>query len=113
MNYSKINVKNEPRVELHDKLNLTGAEISVNQMPKGASVPFVHAHKQNEEIYAILEGKGKFVLDGEDVPFQKGDWIRISPKTKRQLFAEEDLSYLCIQVKENSLEEYTTQDAII
>ena len=113
MNYSKINVKNEPRVELHDKLNLTGAEISVNQMPKGASVPFVHAHKQNEEIYAILEGKGKFVLDGEDVPFQKGDWIRISPKTERQLFAEDDLCYLCIQVKENSLEEYTAQDAII
>ena len=29
-NYSVINVQNEPRTELHDKLQLTGAEISIN-----------------------------------------------------------------------------------
>ena len=58
-NYSKVSVGAGARTELHDKLGLTGAEISVNSMPAGASVPFVHAHKQNEEIYGILSGKGK------------------------------------------------------
>ena len=43
----------ENRVELHNMLNLTGAEISYNSLPAGASVPFVHAHKENEEIYII------------------------------------------------------------
>lgn len=57
--YSKTKIGNEGRVELHDQLGLTGAEISINQMPAGSNVPFVHAHKNNEEIYGILSGKGK------------------------------------------------------
>ena len=57
-NFKKISVKDEARTELHDLLGLTGAEISVNVLPAGACVPFVHAHKHNEEIYCVLEGKG-------------------------------------------------------
>ena len=53
-NYSKINVTGSERHELHDKLGLTGAEVSINTLPAGAGVPFVHAHKQNEEIYGIM-----------------------------------------------------------
>ena len=41
------------RGELHDLLNLTGAEVSCNTLPAGASVPFVHHHTQNEEVYLI------------------------------------------------------------
>ena len=57
-NYEKITVGNEGRVELHDQLKLTGAEVSINQLPAGAGVPFVHSHTNNEEIYGILAGKG-------------------------------------------------------
>ena len=66
-NYAKTAVGKEGRVELHEKLGLTGAEISVNELPSGAGVPFVHSHKENEEIYGILAGKGKAVIDGETV----------------------------------------------
>jgi len=45
-NFCKISVPNEPRVELHDQIGLTGAEVSVNRMPAGAKVPFVHSHKR-------------------------------------------------------------------
>ena len=38
------------RVVLHDVLALTGAEVSINELPSGVSVPFVHTHKNNEEI---------------------------------------------------------------
>ncbi len=114
-NYSKIGVKEGPRTELHDALGLTGAEISVNAMPAGASVPFVHSHKQNEEIYFILEGEGRFAIDGENVAFSAGDWIRIAPAAKRQLFASADtaVKYVCIQVKADSLENFTATDAVI
>ena len=53
-NYAKTNVGNEARAELHEALGLTGAEVSINQLPAGAGVPFVHAHKQNEEIYGVI-----------------------------------------------------------
>ena len=114
-NYNKISTKEEPRTELHDALTLTGAEISINSLPAGASVPFVHSHKQNEEIYAILEGCGYAVIDGEKVELKAGDFVRISPAAKRQFFACEKsaIKYLCIQVKQNSLEGYTMTDAVV
>ena len=52
-NYQKMSVAQDARVELHDSLALTGAEVSINHLPAGAGVPFVHSHKQNEEIYGI------------------------------------------------------------
>ncbi len=114
-NFKKATVKEGARTELHDLINLTGAEISVNSLPAGAGVPFVHSHKQNEEIYAILEGEGKAIIDGQDVPLSAGDWLRISPAAKRQFFASDKcgIKYICIQVKANSLENYTASDAEI
>lgn len=114
-NYSKISVAQDARTELHDQLGLTGAEVSINNLPAGACVPFVHAHKQNEELYAVLSGKGKAIIDGETVELKAGDWVRIAPAAKRQFFAAEDsaISFICIQVKENSLEGYTMTDAVV
>ncbi len=114
-NFSKVTVGSDARTELHDKLGLTGAEVSVNNLPAGASVPFVHSHKQNEEIYVILAGKGKAVIDGETTELSAGDWVRIAPQGKRQFFAADDspITYACIQVKANSLEAYTAEDAEI
>ena len=41
--------------------------------------------------------------------------MRIAPSAKRQFFAGNDseISFVCIQVKENSLEGYTADDAVI
>lgn len=114
-NHAKTNIGNEGRVELHEKLSLTGAEVSINQLPAGASVPFVHSHKKNEEIYGILSGKGKAVIDGEEIELAAGDWLKIAPAAKRQFFAASDsgITYVCIQVKENSLDSFTVDDAVI
>ena len=114
-NYAKTHIGNEGRVELHDTLSLTGAEISINNLPAGANVPFVHSHKNNEEVYGILSGKGKVIIDGEEIALTAGDWIRIAPVAKRQVFAAEDegISFVCIQTKENSLEGFTADDAVV
>lgn len=114
-NYTKTTVGSEARTELHNTLALTGAEISVNRLPAGACVPFIHAHRQNEEIYGILAGHGKAVIDGETVVLSAGDWLKIAPAAKRQFFADADagIEYVCIQVKENSLGGFTADDAVI
>ena len=49
VNYSKVSVEQDARTELHDKLSLTGAEVSINNLPAGASVPFIHSHTFNPE----------------------------------------------------------------
>ena len=114
-NYTKVSVAPDARIELHDSLSLTGAEISVNNLPAGAGVPFVHSHKNNEEIYAVLSGKGKAVIDGETVELAAGDWVRVAPAAKRQFSAAEDsaISFICIQVKKDFLSGYTKEDAVI
>lgn len=114
-NYTKTNVGNEGRTELHEKLALTGAEISFNRLPAGANVPFVHSHKNNEEIYGILSGKGKVIVDGDEIELTAGDWMKIIPAAKRQFFAADDseITFVCIQVKENSLGGFTADDAIV
>ena len=48
-------------------LGLTGCEASINCLPAGQGVPFVHAHKQNEETYIIIEGEGEMFVDGDVV----------------------------------------------
>lgn len=113
--FKKVSVAEEARVELHDLLGLTGAEVSINALPAGASVPFVHSHKQNEEIYAVLAGEGKAVIDGESVALKAGDWVRIAPAARRQFFAAADkgIKYICIQIKAGSLEGYTMSDAVV
>jgi mannose-6-phosphate isomerase-like protein (cupin superfamily) len=114
-NYTKTNVGNESRTELHEALSLTGAEVSINSLPAGAGVPFVHSHRNNEEIYGIIAGKGTAIIDGDTVEITAGDWLKISPAAKRQFFAANDssITYICIQVKENSLDGFTVDDAII
>lgn len=114
-NYVILNVVNEGRVELHDQLGLTGAEISINTLPAGVGVPFVHYHKTNEEIYYVFDGKGYVVIDKEKLEVAAGSWLRIAPEARRQFFASNDtsISYVCIQVKGNSLEGYTMTDAVV
>ena len=113
-NYTKCSIGNEGRVELHDKLALTGAEISVNRLPAAARVPFVHSHKNNEEIYGVLSGRGKVIIDGAEVALAAGDWLKVAPAAKRQFSAADSgLTFVCIQVRENSLEGFTADDAVV
>ena len=114
INYSIFRKEEGTRIELHDKLSLTGSEISINTLPGNTSVPFIHAHKQNEEVYYIVEGNGKIVIDDEDVLVNAGDFVKINPEANRQIFAfENGIKYICIQTKKDSLEEFTAGDAII
>ena len=114
-NYTKTNIGNEGRTELHEALGLTGAEVSINRLPAGAAVPFVHSHKNNEEVYGIISGRGKVTIDGEEIALTAGDWLKISPAAKRQFSAaaDEGITFVCIQVQENSLGGFTADDAIV
>ncbi len=114
-NYTKTNIGNEGRTELHEALGLTGAEVSINRLPAGAAVPFVHSHKNNEEVYGIISGNGNVTIDGEEIALTAGDWLKISPAAKRQFSAaaDEGITFVCIQVKENSLGGFTADDAIV
>ncbi len=103
------------RAVLHDELALTGSEISVNQLPPGTSIPFVHAHKRNEEVYLVLQGKGRFYVDGDEFEVAEGSVIRIDPVGARCVTADSQtpLRYVCIQTEARSLVQFTEGDGVI
>jgi len=99
---------------LREQLGLTGSEVSLGIIPAGQAVPFLHAHKENEETYIFLKGTGIFSVDGEKMPVKEGSIIKVAPSGMRGLKADsEDLLYICVQTKENSLKQATMDDGII
>ena len=102
------------RITFHNDLALTSAEVSINELPAGVSIPFVHAHQQNEEIYLVLAGKGRFYIDGEEFDVGAGNILRVDPAAARCLKADaaSSLRYACIQAKADSLSQFTETDGV-
>lgn len=44
-----------------------------------------HSEQGEEEVYLLLEGNATVVADGERIPLEAGDALRLSPDTTRQI----------------------------
>lgn len=103
------------KIFLKEQTKATGTEVSVSVLPPKTDLPIFHSHKQNEETYIILSGKGKFQIDDQCFDIAEGSVIRIAPAGLRGMTntSDEQMVYLVIQSKENSLEQYTMEDGVI
>jgi mannose-6-phosphate isomerase-like protein (cupin superfamily) len=103
------------RVTLHNELALTGSEVSINELPPGVGVPFLHSHKRNEEVYIVVKGKGRFQVDGDEFEVAEGSVIRVDPAGQRCIAADpqSSLRYICIQTEAKSLVQFTEGDGNI
>ncbi|MFQ4168356.1 cupin domain-containing protein [Scytonema millei] len=104
----------EGKLFINQLLNLTSCEISFNKLPAKAAIPFYHKHKQNEEIYLFIQGKGEFQIDGEIFPICEGTVVRVDPDGERTLknISDEDLVYIVIQSRARSYEGHTILDGV-
>lgn len=105
----------EGKAFVKDVLGTTSIELSFGSLAPGEAVPFLHHHKQNEEVYVVLSGKGVMTLDGADMPIESGSVIRVAPHVSRgtRCAGDSPLIYACIQAKAGSLEQYTMTDGVI
>lgn len=89
---------------LRKYLSSAGMELSMNVIPAGKGMPFLHRHKENDEVYIIIGGRGQFVIDGECIDVQEGSVIRMSPAAARSVRNNGDapLYFLCIQYRADS-----------
>ena len=116
MHYSLIHPVNKQKIEgkvfLKEPTNATGSEISFNSLAAKSEQPYFHIHYKNEETYIILKGYGVFQIDEEVFDINEGSIIRVAPPGIRGIRNNSDdtMTYIVIQSKENSLEEYTTND---
>jgi mannose-6-phosphate isomerase-like protein (cupin superfamily) len=93
------------------ELGLSGCEVSLNRLPAGKGMPFMHSHKKNEEVYIFLRGSGIFHVDGREFPVQEGSVVRVAPEGERAWTAGgEDLYFICIQAEAGTLTQATRED---
>lgn len=100
---------------LKQALQLTSMEASINVLPAGAQVPFKHRHHLNEELYFFIRGEGEFEVDDASFKIQPGSLVRVAPQGVRtwRNTGGEDLFYIVIQARANSLENATIEDGEI
>jgi len=90
----------------------TGTEISFQMLPPHTPLSYFHIHNKNEETYIILKGSGDFQVDDDCFPISEGSIVRVAPDGVRSLrnSSDEAMIYMVIQSKENSLDEYSSDD---
>ncbi len=102
MNYSKTSIDYENLPEwitfLRDDLDLKAVGVGLIHLKAGKGYKFFHQHKEQEEIYFILDGAGVIYIDDEEIEIKKGDIIKIDPEGKRALKASgnSDLIAICV-----------------
>ena len=93
-------------------LGCPGLEVSLNVVPPGKGMPFLHKHQQNDEVYVVVGGRGQFLVDGECIDVVEGSVVRISPPAARAWRNNSDapLYFLCLQYRADSVIEGGTLD---
>lgn len=91
-------------------LGATGSEFSFQVFQPGTESGFLHTHKNHEELYFFLSGKGEFQVDGEVFPIAEGSVVRVNPAGRRSVRnnGTTPLVMLCVQYRGNT---FTSDDA--
>jgi mannose-6-phosphate isomerase-like protein (cupin superfamily) len=111
----QIPIKVEGKVFLKQLLNLTSAEISINKLVPGTSIPFYHKHQLNEEIYIFVRGEGECQIDDCVFPVREGTVVRVDcdgERCFRNTSEVEDLFYIVIQSRTDLYPGHTIQDGV-
>lgn len=88
----------------------TGSEFSFQLFAPGQGTGFLHTHRNHEELYFILGGKGEFQVDGKVFPVEEGSVVRVAPAGERSVRnnGAEPLVMLCVQYRGGT---FTAEDA--
>ena len=96
-------------------LGADGGDFSFQMFQPGTETGFLHKHKQHEELYFFLRGKGEFQVDGQIFPIKEGSVVRVAPEGERSVRnnGTEPLIMLCVQYKGNTFTAEDASDGII
>ena len=78
---------------------LDSRDLGVSHFRYGADVrsPMAHSHREQEEVYVVLAGGGRVLLDGETREIGQWDVVRVAPEVVRSFEAgREGLEILAV-----------------
>ena len=96
-------------------VHATGGEFSFQMFQPGTETGFLHTHKEHEELYFFLSGRGEFQVDGQITPVDEGSVVRVAPEGERSVRnnGTEPLVMLCVQYRGNTFTEADAADGNI
>ncbi len=105
-------LKKAGKMFLCERLGATGCELSLNHLRAGDAHDFLHRHRQHEEVYVAVAGRGEMIVDGERFPLQEGTVVRVAPAGARSLRAavDQSLDFICIQAVAGTLQNRNVSD---
>ena len=91
MSYTKVNYRDVDPVAdglyfLRDALGCENLGFSVIDCePNWTGKEHDHADGDHEEVYYLVSGEATLHVDGDEVPLDPGDAVRVAPASSRQL----------------------------
>ena len=70
----------------------------VDIAPGGELPAHDHSGDDQEEVYAVLDGEGVFVIDGEEHPAPAGTFCRLAPEVNRTVRNSSDSPIRCLVI---------------
>jgi mannose-6-phosphate isomerase-like protein (cupin superfamily) len=100
---------------LKGPLRLTGMEISMGSIPPKRGTNFTHRHRENEEVYIFVKGRGQMMVDGQVLEVGEGTAVRVGRDGARawRNTGDEPLHYIVIQAKAETLANGTITDGVV
>ena len=59
-----------------------------------------HSHEHREEVWTVVEGRGKTIVDGVETKIKTGDVVKIPKGAKHTIIADTNLKVIEVQVGE-------------
>ncbi len=69
------------------QLELTGVALGLIKIPPNEGYTFTHTHREQEEVYIVIDGSGVIAINNNLVDIGSGDIIRVSPSSRRAIKA--------------------------
>jgi mannose-6-phosphate isomerase-like protein (cupin superfamily) len=110
--HPKFNKEIEGKVFVGEILKSTGCEVSFQILPPKFDKPFLHKHKNHEEMYIFLKGEGQFQVDGKVFDIKEGSIIRIAPDGSRAWRNNSNgpMIFICIQSMAGTIDNFVVAD---
>lgn len=95
MGYTKERYEDvEPRAPgmhfLRDALDCENLGVTVLDVEEGwEGKEHDHTHDDQEEVYILLDGSAQITVEGEVIPLEPGDAVRVGPGESRELAFDE------------------------
>lgn len=66
-------------------LDLEAVALGLIRIPPGEGYTFTHSHREQEEVYIVIEGSGEIAVNGQHIDLVPGDLVRVSASARRAL----------------------------